>query len=143
MDAIKGMVAAIKDEFTVILNIGSKDKVEEGMKFIIYSEGEEIIDPESGESLGNFENVKAKVKVISVAENYSTAKSDEYESITIDPLEISTGIFSSLASLRTTFPYSKEVNKKLPLAEEAKSSFLKCDSDSLIRVKDRVRQIIS
>lgn len=143
MDPIKGMVAAIKDEYTVVLNIGSKDKVEEGMKFIIYSEGEEIIDPESGESLGKFENVKAKVKVLNVAENYSTARSDEYESITIDPLGLSGGILS-IASLASTFSvYNKEVNKKLPLDEEAKRSFLKCDSDSLIHVKDRVRQIIS
>lgn len=135
MDAIKGIVAAIKDEYTVILNIGSKDKVEEGMKFIIYSEGEEIIDPESGESLGKFENVKAKVKVISVSENYSTAKSDEYA-------YINSSIASSLSLVLSSYN-QKEITKQLPLSDEAKSSFIKYDSDSLIRVKDRVRQIIS
>lgn len=139
MDAIKGMVAAIKDEYTVVLNIGAKDKVEEGMKFIIYSEGEEIIDPKSKESLGKFENVKAKVKAINVAENYSTARSDEYESITIDPFGL-----NNVSLLANTFSvYSKEINKKLPLDEEAKKSFLKCDNDSVVRVGDIVKQIIS
>ena len=79
MEPIKGNVAKIMDEYTVILNIGFKSKVEEGMRFIIYTERDEKFDPISGTNLGKFENVKAKVKVINVAENYSIARSDEYE----------------------------------------------------------------
>jgi len=136
MEPIKGNVAKIIDEYTVILNIGFKSKVEEGMRFIIYSEGEEIIDPISGKNLGKFENVKAKVKVISVAENYSIAKSDEYQTVG--------GVESTTVALLAALAYNKrEINKELPLDEETKKSIVKYEKDDLVHERDLVRQIIS
>jgi hypothetical protein len=136
MEPIKGNVAKIIDEYTVILNIGFKSKVEEGMRFIIYSEGEEIIDPVSGKNLGKFENIKAKVKVVSVAENYSTAKSDEYQTIG--------GIETVTASMIAALAYNKrEINKGLPLDDETKRSIVKYEKDEVVHARDLVRQIIS
>jgi hypothetical protein len=137
MEYIKGNVAKILNEYTVILNIGFKSKVEEGMKFIIYSEGEEIFDPISGASLGKFENVKAKVKVINVAENYSVARSDEYE--------LTGGVTSAAAAALAAFSGFNQiqVNKKLSLDEETKRNIVEFEKDSVIREKDLVRQIVS
>ena len=62
MIGIEGKIAEIIDTATVVINRGYKDGVEEGMRFIIYEPGNEIEDPDTGESLGTFENVKAKVE---------------------------------------------------------------------------------
>lgn len=138
MEPLKGNVARIMDEYTVILNIGFKSKVEEGMRFIIYTERDEIFDPISGAALGKFENVKAKVKVINVAENYSVARSDEYEYTGGIASATAANIAATLAGYRQI-----EINKKLPLDEETKRSIVQFEKDAVIHEGDLVRQIIS
>ncbi|WP_414470396.1 hypothetical protein [Methanobacterium sp. ACI-7] len=74
MEPIKGNIVGIKDEYTVVINKGSEDGVKEGDVFVIYDEGEEIIDI-TGESLGTLEIVKGKVEVDHTAERYSICSS--------------------------------------------------------------------
>ena len=58
---IEGKVAAIIDDTTLVLNVGLEDGVKEGMFFSIFALHGEIKDPDSGEALGNWEMVKARV----------------------------------------------------------------------------------
>lgn len=64
----------------VVINRGSLHKIITGKRFLIYIlSNEEIIDPDSGKSLGYLEIVKGKGKVTHVQENMSTIASDEKE----------------------------------------------------------------
>jgi hypothetical protein len=71
-ELIEGKVAAIIDDFTIVINRGNRDGVEDGGYFVIFKLGEEIRDSETGESLGIFEIVKARVEVRHVQEKMST-----------------------------------------------------------------------
>lgn len=73
-------VALIKDDFNLVINKGSSDGITIGDKFIIYRLGEEIIDPDSGESLGALEEVLAKVEATHVQEKITTAISIDFDS---------------------------------------------------------------
>lgn len=73
-ERIQGKVAEIIDEYTVVINRGYKHGVEEGMQFVIYELCKEIKDPDTGEVLGQWERIKAKVEVINVQEKISMTK---------------------------------------------------------------------
>ena len=60
---IIGKVARILNEFQLVLNVGLQQGVKPGMTFIIFEQADEIKDPETGESLGRLEIVKAEVTV--------------------------------------------------------------------------------
>jgi len=65
-----------EDNQTVVINQGSADGVAIGQRFLIYSIGQEIKDPDSGESLGNLEVVKGTGKVTHVQQRMATISSD-------------------------------------------------------------------
>ncbi len=73
---IHAKVAETLDRFTVVLNVGLADGVERHMEFVIYEEGPEITDPESGESLGALELVKGRVTVTDVQKQVSVARAE-------------------------------------------------------------------
>jgi LysM repeat protein len=70
---IRGEIAEIIDKYTVILNVGRSASVTKGMKFVVYAEGERIID-KSGNDLGVLEIPKAELKVTDVQERLSIAE---------------------------------------------------------------------
>ena len=72
-DVISGKVAAIIDDSTLVLNVGLEDGVSEGMAFAVFAEYQDILDPDSGASLGKWEMVKARVVVTHVQERMCTA----------------------------------------------------------------------
>ena len=73
-----GMVASIqKDGLAVVINKGSSSGVKEGMHYLSYNKGEEIMDPETNVSLGTLEIVRGKGIVTHVQENMATIKSSE------------------------------------------------------------------
>ena len=71
---IEGKVAAIIDDTTLVLNIGGEQGVEEGMGFAIFAAHGEIKDPDSGESLGHWEMVKARVVATHVQPRLCTVR---------------------------------------------------------------------
>ena len=74
MDPIRGKVAQILDSRQVILNVGSTDRVAEGMMFkIINPKGEHIRDPDTQRVLGSVESPRAFVRVVQVQENLAVA----------------------------------------------------------------------
>jgi hypothetical protein len=81
-ERIRGKVAAILSARELILNVGSGDGVEIGMKFaILNSKGVNITDPDTGDVLGSVEVPKTVVKVVriggdhlSIARTFRTVK---------------------------------------------------------------------
>ncbi len=76
---IEGKIAKIVDEQTVVINRGSEAGVRDGMKFAIFSGGDAVTDPDTGESLGTWEVVKGCVKTTHVQEKLSVCAVIETE----------------------------------------------------------------
>lgn len=70
-------VAAVIDEYKVVLNVGETDGLSGNEDFILYRQGPEIIDPDTGDSLGIFEQVIGRGVVTYVQEKMSTLESSE------------------------------------------------------------------
>src|SRR6266704_4092986 len=96
-ERINGKVAAILSRRELILNIGSEDGVEIGMKFVILnSKGIDVTDPDSGEVLGTVEVPKTVVKVVRVdGPHLAVAR-------TFRTLRGTPGIFGSMPSITGT-----------------------------------------
>ncbi|MDU2208422.1 MAG: hypothetical protein E7E42_01915 [Veillonella sp.] len=73
----KIMIAKVIDDTNVVLNIGSNENVSINDRFLIYQIGEEIFDPDTKESLGNFEIVKGYGKVTHIQNTMCTLTSDK------------------------------------------------------------------
>ncbi|MCB0296772.1 MAG: hypothetical protein KDI38_03990 [Calditrichaeota bacterium] len=60
-----GKIIKANDDGTVYMKPGSEGGVEAGMEFAVYSQGEELIDPDTGISLGSEEKMIGRIKVVS------------------------------------------------------------------------------
>ena len=73
--AVEGKVAKILGKGEIVLNRGRLHGVRTGMLFEIFApEGEEVWDPDTGETLGTVEDVKAKAEVTEVKERLAIAR---------------------------------------------------------------------
>ena len=64
---MKGQVALIEDDYTLVINRGAESGVVAGMVFGVYSAaGPTITDPESGRELGRLSREKIQVRVFDV-----------------------------------------------------------------------------
>ena len=54
---IHGKVIDVLDDTKIVINKGAKDGVIPGSRFLIYREGRELTDPDTGENLGRLELV--------------------------------------------------------------------------------------
>ena len=70
---IKTKVAQVLSTTQLILAAGSEEGVREGMEFVIYALGRQIADPDTGQSLGQLEMVKGRVKAAYVQEKMCQA----------------------------------------------------------------------
>jgi hypothetical protein len=76
--AVEGKVAKILGKGEIVLNRGRSHGVRPGMLFeILAPEGEEVWDPDTGETLGTVEDVKAKAEVTEVKEKLAIARISE------------------------------------------------------------------
>jgi len=123
LDLIEGKVAKILDKYSLVINRGREHGVTEDMRFVIYQEGETIIDPDGGKTLGKLEIVKGKVKIDNVQEKISTAKSD---------------IFYRAGFQELAFSMNKPERAPLYIDEDENVSQKEL---SAIRIGDKVRQI--
>src|SRR4028118_1231644 len=72
---VEGKVAKILGKGEVVLNRGRSHGVRQGMLFEIFApEGEEVWDPDTGETLGTVEDVKAQAEVTEVKERLAGAR---------------------------------------------------------------------
>lgn len=71
-------VVMIIDDYTLVLNAGSTDGINLGDEFVVYAlSKEDIIDPDTGESLGKLEMVHGHGKVDNLQEKLCAIKSIE------------------------------------------------------------------
>src|SRR5262249_15988175 len=103
---IQTKVARIISPTQVVLAAGSNDDVKEGMEFVIYQLTQDILNPETNESLGTLELVKGRVQVVHAQEKISIAQ-------TI-PKTIAWGGITIAAALA---PQTETVFPKLPVDE--------------------------
>jgi hypothetical protein len=71
---ISGKVAEITDRYTLIINRGEQDGVQEGMIFVVQGRGGDVKDPDTGNSLGPKPFEKLRVKVTDVYPKFSVAE---------------------------------------------------------------------
>lgn len=60
----EGKIIKANDDGTVYMKPGSRGGIEAGMEFVVYSKGEELIDPDTGLSLGSEESKIGSIKVV-------------------------------------------------------------------------------
>jgi len=66
-----GKVLKIFDETSLLVNLGEKDGLKRGDRLVIVEKGGEVKNPETGESLGELELVKAELVAVDVQEKMS------------------------------------------------------------------------
>lgn len=72
---IEGSVARIEDQYTLIINRGSEHGVARGMEFAVMADdGDQIIDPETGDVIGELPTEKLRVRVFEVQPKFSRAE---------------------------------------------------------------------
>ena len=73
--ALEGKIAKILGNNEVVINRGRAQGVRQGMLFEIFApEGEEVWDPDTGETLGTVEDVKARAEVTEVKDRLAVAR---------------------------------------------------------------------
>lgn len=124
---LEGKVIRIMDEKTILINLGSEEGVKVGTKFAIIGPGEEIIEPETGKSLGPIMLEKARVVVRQVESKFCQASTP-----------IRTFKYSSLSLPFGGQTYTQQDSLPVdesdiqPLEEEA----------SRVKVGDTVREVV-
>jgi hypothetical protein len=72
--AVEGKVAKILGN-EIVINRGRREGIRQGMLFEVFApEGEEVWDPDTGETLGTVEDVKAQAEVTEVKERLAIAR---------------------------------------------------------------------
>ena len=70
----QGKIIKVNDDGTLYMKPGSKGGVQPGMEFVVYAKGEEIIDPDTGLSLGSEEKKVGRIKVVQDIANGKACK---------------------------------------------------------------------
>lgn len=65
-DPLVGRIVRILDADRLIANVGLEHGAAPGDRFVVFESGEEIVDPETGDSLGCLELVKGEVIALHV-----------------------------------------------------------------------------
>lgn len=75
------LVARVLNDRELVLNQGSDDGVSLGDKFLIFTLGDEITDPNTDESLGCLELIKGKGEVVHVQERLCTIRTYDFTTV--------------------------------------------------------------
>lgn len=128
---LEGKVAQVLNERQIVVNIGRRDGVAEGMRFAVLADTPlEIPDPVTGLSLGTLDQEKVKVQATQVLDKMTVCTT--YETRVVG------GIF--FPDLSEAFSPRRRIPKTLSAEEEAYPAPLS-SNDSYVKIGDRVRQI--
>lgn len=73
-------IAAVLNDYKVVINAGADNGIRKGQRYLIYALSDhEIIDPDTGKSLGYLEIVKGTGVIIHVQDKMATLESDTYK----------------------------------------------------------------
>ena len=132
-DPIRGKVARVLNSREVAINLGSEQGVRPSMYFDIVARYEDIVDPDTKESLGSIERPKIRVKITWVQEKLSLASALARE-VNVGGMPL--GEFSRLlmppkwVKKYETFKTAEETGETLD------------EKDGLVRVGDTVVQVV-
>lgn len=125
---IQTKVARIISATQVILAAGAKDGVTEGSEFVIYELTDDILDPETKESLGPLEVIKGRVQILHAQEKVSVAQ-------TIPKVVSRSPV---LAVVSAFGPQTETIFPKLPVMED---EITPLPSEPKVRVGDLAHSV--
>ena len=94
-------VIRIFDRRRIAINIGAADGVKPEEKLLIYTPDDDIVDPQTGQSLGTYRRLKATVYVKEVFENFCVASPPQRREEVPIPTPPESGISGIFAPRRT------------------------------------------
>ncbi|RXA82609.1 hypothetical protein [Latilactobacillus sakei] len=125
-------VVRILSDKQIVISAGKKQNATVGTKYNVYEIGEKIIDPETKNSLGTLDYIKATVEVVTTYDNFSIA-----EYITRSTKTITQGIMSAFSESNKTV--TEKTIHVLPVDEEAiKPQNIK---NKLIQIGDPIKRV--
>lgn len=74
-------IVKIINEYRVVVNAGSNESIHDGDILEVYVPGTEVTDPDTGESLGTLDYVKAKLRVIDVFPRMCVCENRDYQPV--------------------------------------------------------------
>jgi hypothetical protein len=77
-NVIQGKVIRTLSSTELVINLGATHGVRERSRFIIFTLGDEMQDPDTGEALGQLEVVKGQAEAKHVQERMSTIRSVDF-----------------------------------------------------------------
>lgn len=98
--------AKVEDAWYAILNVGQDDGVREGQDFIIYTLGDEIFDPSSGNSLGRYELVRGRGEVTHVQQKLCTVRSLQTKQVAAAPINALVAVSGHTSTRSVQVPFS-------------------------------------
>lgn len=119
-------IAKIISEYKVVVNAGSNNSIKENDILEVYQPGQEVTDPETGESLGTLDFVKSKLRVVDVFPKMCVCENrDKQKTTLID-------IVQNFPSYQETLPLNVQTTDISGGYE---------DIDKKIKVGDLVRKV--
>jgi len=76
---LTGKVVKVLSPERIVINQGFAEGVTPEMKFLVYTPGEEIVDPDTKKSLGVLEHAKGRGRPVHVQEKMSVIETYEFE----------------------------------------------------------------
>jgi hypothetical protein len=71
------LLDGLHDPSELVINRGAEDGLKLGQRFLVFGQGPELTDPDTGESLGQLELVRGRGEVVHLQENMATLRSVE------------------------------------------------------------------
>ena len=135
--AIEGKVAAILNERDLVVNRGADAGVKEGMRFKVTESKLLLEDPDTGETLGDLDQEKIRVKIVEVRPKFSIAKTYETYIVNVG----GTAPNTLTGWLRQTLP-RQEVTRVRTLRNDDNISLAPMDeASSFVKVGDPVVEV--
>ena len=136
---IRGKIARVLNEREIAINAGTTDGVTVGMQFeVMYTQGEDVRDPDTGEVLGAIELPKTRVQVIHAQEKLSVAVTPRSK----------TDLLEDLATLAipTLGPVARSVivTPRKPYAplKKTRKTDNELEKDNFVKIGDPVVQVL-
>jgi len=72
----QGRIVLVQGE-RIVINCGKREGIVPGQQFIVFSKGEELTDPETGEILGSEEARAGRISAVQILDKYCYARAEE------------------------------------------------------------------
>lgn len=124
-------VIKVVDNHTIVVNVGADKGLVPGKIFMVVGLGEEIVDPDTNESLGALEVVRGRARVSHVQERISTLISAEVEK-SVDVREIRKVSTAGKGGIASLFGPQETVTESITPAEAIPKPFSKVQVGDLV-----------